>query len=336
MKKVKVLSLLFLGLFALTTISQIVQSQEDSDEFVYLPVIQKPANPYWSKVNPGRGLSKTVSTNDGGMLVLSQRSYYPLAKLDPNGDQIWEKKWSYYAMEPRTLTELNDGSIIIAGETPAAGNPYFKHLWVVKLGNLGDIVWQKAYSHNGNEANAFSLTATPNGGVAVVGHTYVNSEDYWILNLDQDGSVIWQRTFGSPTSSETATIIRTTPDNGFIIAGYSDSFSNTSDAQDIWILKLNSQGIIEWQKKVDGEGYDLIGDLAVTSNGDSYFVGTTGKWEDISQTDLWVFKLDSSGNLVWSKAYGSGKNEGSSIKATNDGNIYVAGGIINISNYNYL
>lgn len=321
MKKFVSLSFAFFCLTILISLSTTVQSA-DLDKFVYLPTIRQAGGPHWSKTYSDQGLTAFAMTQDGGHLVLaSDMSYgFTLAKLDATGEPVWEKTGSTYAMQPITLTETDDGNIIIAGAT---NNDM---LWAAKLSTTGSLIWQKNYSYNQRDSDAFAVTPTSNGGIAIAGHTDQGSDiDYWIMNLDKDGAIIWQKTFGGD-ATDVATLIKTTPDNGFIISGYTYSFGPLSYT---WVIKLNSSGNLVWQKMLQGDySWDLINDVAVASDGSSYFIGKKNDASGSGNSKWWVFKLDSAGTLAWSKTYGITNNtssSGSHIEILDNDNIFVSG-----------
>lgn len=328
MKKVTLLIFAFISLIIFASISKPTLSKETAEELVYLPIIQKPANPYWRKTYPSQVSKDVTVTKDGGFLVLGPDNSqgFTLAKLDTNGNPLWEKEGSIYVVRPQVLTEADDGSIFIAGEAPTLTSTNEK-FWVAKLSSTGDFIWQKGYFIANHGGNAFALTATANDGVAIAGYTNNDSDtDYWILNLDKNGTVIWQKTFGG-NKTDLASVIKATPDNGFIISGYTYSFSTI--LSDTWVIKLNSQGNLVWQKTLRNDlSYDLIWDLAVTPDGSSYYIGKKSSASGSEVVDWWVFKLDSAGNLAWSKTFGlegSGNSQGYSIFATDNNNIYISG-----------
>ncbi len=321
MKRIYLLTIVTLCFIALITLSKKVQSA-DGDEYIYLPIVTKPKSPYWSKTYSEQGLRDFAMTQDGGHLVLaSDTSYgFTLAKLDANGEPVWEKTGSTYAIQPITLTETDDGNIIIAGATND------DILWAAKFSSTGTLIWQKNYSYNQRDSDAFALTPTSNGGVAMAGHTDSGSDiDYWILNLDKDGAIIWQKTFGGD-ATDLASLIKTTPDNGFIVSGYTYSFGPLSDT---WVIKLDSGGNLIWQKMLQRElSWDLINDMAVAPDGSSYFIGKKNDSSGSGTNKWWGFKLDAAGNLAWSKTYGITDSTGSSgyhIEILDNDNIYVSG-----------
>ncbi|GAF79018.1 unnamed protein product, partial [marine sediment metagenome] len=95
--------------------------------------------------------------------------------------------------------------------------------------------------------------------------------------------------------------------------------------RDIWILKLDSNGIIEWQRTYGGSYNELANSIQQTSDGGYIAAGISFSFGSGSG-DFWVLKLDSTGNIEWQRAYGgSEKDYAKSIQQTNDGGYIVEG-----------
>ena len=84
----------------------------------------------------------------------------------------------------------------------------------------------------------------------------------WLLKLDSSGIIQWQKTYGG-TDWDIAWSVEQTSDNGYIVAGYTDSFG--AGGHDIWLLKLDSGGIVQWQKTYGGSDYDVAYSVQQTS-----------------------------------------------------------------------
>jgi len=166
---------------------------------------------------------------------------------------------------------------------------------VLKLDSNGSVEWQKTYGGTSyDEAN--SIAETSDNGFIVAGGTMsfgAGGYDYWVLKLDSNGSVEWQKTYGG-SSDDYAFSIQETSDNGFIVAGRTESFGAGSG--DSWVLKLDPNGNVTWQKTYGGSDSDSANSIAETSDngfivaGSSYSFGAGG-------ADSWVLKLDSNGNI---------------------------------------
>ncbi len=129
----------------------------------------------------------------------------------------------------------------------------------------------------------------------------------------------WAKTYGG-SESDAARSIQQTIDGGYIVAGSTSSFG--AGESDIWILKLSSDGDIEWQKTYGGsndDGYATC--IQQTSDGGYIIAGNTFSFGD--EIEIWVFKLTSAGDIEWQKTYGGG--EANSIQQTSDGGYIVAG-----------
>ena len=132
----------------------------------------------------------------------------------------------------------------------------------------------------------------------------------------------WQKTFGGNYNDSLVSIIPTY-DNGFIISGHSNSnisgskTENSLGTYDYWIVKLNGQGKIEWNKTLGGAGVDR--DPVIIQTGDGgYVVGGTSisnisgnKTEDAinGSDDYWVVKIDSKGTVLWDNTIGAVQKE---------------------------
>jgi len=132
----------------------------------------------------------------------------------------------------------------------------------------------------------------------------------------------WAATYGGSDDEEATSILQTS-DGGYIVAGYTNSFGSGGD---IWILKLNENGSVEWQKAY-GRGSDMTYFIQQTSDGGYIVVGVTESLEPtVWWKDIWVLKLDENGNVEWQKTYGEyGVDIAESIQLTSDGGYIVAG-----------
>jgi uncharacterized delta-60 repeat protein len=185
--------------------------------------------------------------------------------------------------------------------------------------------WARSYDE-GYEDEARSVTPTTDGGFIVAGRTYslVPGNDVFVLKLDTVGNIQWQKTYGGtgPEYDE-AYFIQQTLDGGYVMAGYTESFG--AIFPDIWVLKLDSQGNIEWQRTYGGTVHDYAESIQQTSDGGFIVAGWTGSFGSGSW-DSWVLKLDASGVVQWQKTYGGASPDYAySIQQVSDGGYIVAG-----------
>jgi len=148
-----------------------------------------------------------------------------------------------------------------------------------------------------------------------------------IRHIDSEGNVAWETGFGG-TSEDHPHVVRQAGDGGFIVAGYSYSFHTGSSYCDVWVIKLTSFGVIDWQYTYGGTSYDIAYDLKESFNdqGDStgfLLCGYTSSF-GAGGRDIWIVKLDNSGTIVQEIALGgTGDEYGRSVVPTPDGGCIV-------------
>ena len=89
------------------------------------------------------------------------------------------------------------------------------------------------------------------------------------------------------------------------MAGNTYSFGEEGTGQNLWLMKLDEAGAVEWETSYGGPTIDTVEsvrqtrDLGYVMAGSTYSFGAGG-----NKADLWVLKLDSLGGIVWERAYG--------------------------------
>ena len=170
-----------------------------------------------------------------------------------------------------------------------------------------------------------SLIQTSDGGYAIAGYTNsfgTGLSDVYVVKLDAHGNLQWTKTIGGPASDEGSSLIQTS-DGGYAIAGYTKSFG--AGFSDVYVVKLDANGNLQWTKTIGGENIDEGYSLIQTSDGGYAIAGTTTSF-GAGLLDVYVVKLDANGNLQWTKTIG-GENidEGYSLIQTSDGGYAIAG-----------
>jgi hypothetical protein len=211
--------------------------------------------------------------------------------------------------------------------------------WIIKLDAAGNEQWQKTIGGMSQE-KLKSVCPTKDGGYILGGSSsspkpssgmeqypeelaqygekkseaYGNM-DYWLVKLDDKGKIVWQKTYGGIYEDELRSI-EATNDGGYIVGGYSnspESGNKTDDNKgvgDYWILKLDKEGAITWQKTIGGNQDDQLYVVHQTYDG-NYVVGgnsnSASSYEkrasNSSGTDFWVLKLGQEGEIVWQETY---------------------------------
>lgn len=133
----------------------------------------------------------------------------------------------------------------------------------------------------------------------------------------------WARTYGTGNDQQ-AFSMALTPDGGYIVVG--DTGEQYSRAIDLWVVKLDMEGIVQWQKSYGGPEADRAAFVIPTSDGGYAVSGSTESF-GAGASDLLLLKLDANGNVAWQKAYGGEGDETNAlgVRQTTDGGYVLAG-----------
>ncbi|UOU98992.1 T9SS type A sorting domain-containing protein [Chryseobacterium daecheongense] len=251
---------------------------------------------------------------------------YHLIKLNQQGEQVFEKYFSAQNHDFLTSTvATQDGGFLLSGTSFSRKNGDKKEdskggsdLWLIKINEFGEEQWQKTLGTASDE-EARAVIQTTDLGYFVAGNVQnsakgFGSKDIWIIRLDKTGKQTSELILGGKGLDEVEKMIPT-KDGGALLGIYSRSTIGGSKKTenygegDYWIVKLNKDGKVEWEKNFGGKADDHLRTLALTSTG--YMVGgesrsersgnkTTGIEEG---TDLWLISLNERGEELWQKSY---------------------------------
>lgn len=177
---------------------------------------------------------------------------------------------------------------------------------------------------------AYDVIQTADLGYIVVGYTEsfgAGDKDVWILKLLSNGNLDWERTYGGSDSvnlGEEAYSVFETSDGGYILSGMATSFT-VDDNPDCWILKLNSDGSMNWEATYGGDNFEWCKSVIETS--DNYYVAVGLLQSPSFDNDVYMLKLNSSGGINIQRRYGAGSNndeEGQAVIEDSDGNYVIA------------
>ena len=204
------------------------------------------------------------------------------------------------------------------------------------------IQWQKSLGGSGND-RAYSIAQTNDGGYVVTGiattadgDVTVNhgSNDFWLVKLDSAGTKKWQKSYGG-SGNETPNSVIQTSDGGYLMAGSSSAadgdVTKNYGTDDVWLVKTDSAGTLQWQKSYGGSGSEYALFVAQATDGNYLFVGySTSSDSDLTINhggyDCWVVKTDTAGTILWKKTYGgSGNDFTKSVQPTSDGGCIISG-----------
>ena len=213
---------------------------------------------------------------------------------------------------------MSDGNYVFTGSIYDAGEevPDWEgdhELWIVKVSPTGSIIWERSYGVDDNQDQGMYVAARPDGSCFVSGTRGLSGWDAWVIALDSDGNELWERTVGG-SGPEFGYSIIATADGGALLAGMAGS--NDGDVStplhgeyDGWLVKFDATGNIEWDRTYGGSSVDHFNDVLALPDGGHLIIGssisTNGDINDNhGNWDVWVMRVDASGEIVWSHSYG--------------------------------
>jgi hypothetical protein len=306
------------------------------DYDIWVLKLDASGNVIWEKTygGPEQDLSVcVVQTAAGGYAVTGHTSSFGAGDtdlwvlyLEPDGSTVWSRTYGGAGSDKaRFLTHTSDGGFIIAGTTQSFGAGE-EDVWILKLNPSGFIAWQKTYG-GAKRDYAPSIRQTLDGGFIVGASTEsfdLTSTAMWIFKLNADGTIAWQNSYGGSENDYFHSVFQTL-DGGYLVAGYTGSFGAGPSA-DIWIMKLDANGTVQWQSTYGGQDGDLVNSIGMTMDGGYIIAGDTQNFRVDQDDDIWAFKLNADGTIAWEKTYGGpGYEHAGSIRQTSDGGYVLIG-----------
>ncbi|QMU28778.1 T9SS type A sorting domain-containing protein [Adhaeribacter radiodurans] len=319
-------------------------------------------------------LTTVVKTLDGGYLLggysyspksgdKSQNGYgksdYWVVKTDAAGAKLWDKRYGGTGEDYlKSIVGTPDGGFLLGGgsESGSSGNKTAsskggRDIWVVKISNSGEKVWDQSYGGSGTEdLQKITVLSDMYGGTyllagysdsPVSGDKTQASQgglDYWLVKLDGQGSKEWDERYGGKANDYVGDLL--VLENGDLLVGGTSFSSRSGDrsqasqgSSDYWLLRTNSEGKKRWDKRYGGTDQDQLMALLRPNKNTILLAGysASGKYGDKSQDsqggkDFWLVQVNSSGDKQWDKTYGGREEETlRSLISDKDGG-YVLGG----------
>lgn len=186
------------------------------------------------------------------------------------------------------------------------------------------LVWDRTFGGPSSDW-AYAMTGTRDGGLATAGRTEskgAGEEDIWIVRVDGDGNRLWDKTFGG-AATDRGRAIKETRDGGFIVAGATES--KGAGEFDAWILRLDENGKLIWERHFGGPDTDWASGVVQTRDGGFAVAAYTTPAPD-EPFIAWIIKLDADGKTQWERRFGGAATDwATDIAETTDGNLGISG-----------
>ncbi len=289
----------------------------------------------WQKSYGGAnsGLAGAVPTADGGFLVsgfnfsfTTLQSSLMMVRLDSAGNILWQKQYSGSGQILGFFHEAPDGTILGSGTTLNLMTQNMD-LWAARFDASGNLLWQKTYGGSGMEGGG-GLFPLSGGGFILSGTTRSFGAggstngvgDVWLLRLDPNGNILWQKTYGG--SQDEFGFVQPVDGGGFFLAADTQSFG--AGDHDLWLLRLDNNGGIVWQKTFGGSQKDELASALAQPDG-TFLVAAKTESFGHGLDDVWVLKLNSSGAPLFQRAYGGSDDEEAVATRLSGGGLLIVG-----------
>lgn len=321
-----------------------------SGEDTFRSVIQTSDGGYamlgYSNSTDGDLQSKTLAVND-----------YWLVKLDAQGELQWSKTYGGSKDDRgQGLVQTQDGGYALTGyamsdDGDGTVNKGFHDNWVIKVDAQGTLEWERSYGFSGHD-HAYDILDTGDGGYFFAGFLDITSAradgntekrnslashgvgEFWGTKIDNKANVQWRGYYGGTNNDRAHAVVRA-DDGGYVMAGFTESddfdINNSRGSYDFWVVKIDEGGELVWQRSFGGTGIERAQDIAKTADGGYVVTGNTFSNDvDISEnqgeSDVWLIKIDGSGNLVWNRSFGGSQFDAAqSVTLSHDGGFIISG-----------
>jgi len=257
------------------------------------------------------------------------------------------------------LQQTSDGGYILGGESSSeagTGNKTSSNhggadFWIIRTDSSGNKLWENSFGGAGRDSLA-CLQQTADGGFLLCGATNsatgtgnktspaYGGYDIWLVRIDADGNKLWDKSFGG-SSNDVPFALEHTGDGGLILGGHSQSAAGSGNktspnygGADFWLVRLDADGNMLWDKSFGGTGTDALSCMELTAGGGMILVGFSNSPADTGTKtspqhgyyDYWIVRVDQNGNEVWDKSFGGNFDDRPyGLQRTSDGGFILGG-----------
>jgi hypothetical protein len=259
-------------------------------------------------------------TKDGGFVIVGSTGSFGagggdiwLLKTDQYGDTLWSKLYGGDLYEHGCyVSEIEDSGYLIVGGTSSFGAGIYD-IWVIRTDAAGDTVWTR--THGGEEEDwCFSANKTSDGIYVILAQLY-SFGYYFLVRVYTDGEIERLEEYPAWRARYVT--------GDYVLTGC--DYKSGAEPPYLWISKSDWYGWEEWHTLYGGENWEEGYCIETTDDG-CYIVTGEKDYIDDSGSDLWLLKINTWGDTLWTRTYSSRDiNCGYFVQQTSDGGYIVLG-----------
>ena len=292
---------------------------------------------FWQKkfTYPGKNIISSISLNSNYSYTIVGYTYEKRGfrrdlyymRLSSTGQKLYRKiLGGRFKDAASNVISISDGGNLIYGYFTDTDN---ENLWAIRVNKYGAELWKKTYDYYKNDQSVSAVQTNDNSFVLCSNVRIDNDWNVMLIKLDKkNGIEKWHKNIGNEYNNFANDII-STQDNAFVLCGTTE---NREKAKNFWIVKINSEGDIIWEKSLGQAMNEEANAIYERING-NYIVCGYIETAGSGMLDFWVMEFDKDGNQLWNKTYGTEANDiAYDLTEASDGGIIIVGSTFNGDN----
>lgn len=247
-------------------------------------------------------------------------------KTDAGGNMLWDHAYgAAYSDLAMSITQVTDGGYVLTGYVMEGDYPAYAEGCLLKIDAQGSVVlWKRRFIWP-RGGLGLKVMETTGGGLIMAGTANFDGPEmsqYVVIWTDATGLPYRTRYYGGAGINRLCSFIRTA--NGYALLGY------VADDPPLhsWphVITIDRAGQVLWDRAYIATYSQAASDISATQDGG--FILTGGTNETGPAADLYIMKLDASGDVEWRERYGAGggyTDYGNSVLQTRDGGYLAMG-----------
>ena len=210
-------------------------------------------------------------------------------------------------MQPMRGSRQIDGGYMAFGTSSNFATNGYADFYLLKLSNAGNIQWSHTFGGTYMDFGYDAMQASDGGYImAGASFSFGSGFSFYTIKSDVNGNFQWGKAVNG-FADEFAYGVTQTSDGGYIATGGTTGFG--LGGTDVLLVKMASDGSVSWMKNYGGAQNDCGFTVRQTADGGYAVAGGTNSVGN-GGYDLFLFKTDASGNLLWTKTYGGSADDG--------------------------